>query len=228
MNVIKELFDFNKTCDEFISGKYILVDIKINSILKIISNDEKIKNIVSSCLQDFNFDATLKQNSLFNGENYSLTIPSNDKDTIAFIYTLLHKFSSKDIDFYRFLTTYFNQETSELQFNTFAKTIIEPFKNALNVIYSKRHVIVDSSDYQKNYYNKIMTNIKLIVKNLDNYKLNMTQKEEFTMLLNSLFVASEKNDKKLVFSIMIGLDYFSKVNKKTREAYLSLEECFEN
>ena len=72
-----------------------------------------------------------------------------------------------------------------------------------------------------------MTTIKLIVKNLDSYKLNMNQKEEFTMMLNSLYLASEKNDKKLVFSLMIGLDYFTKCNKKSRHAYLMLEECFE-
>ena len=72
-----------------------------------------------------------------------------------------------------------------------------------------------------------MSTIKLILKNLDLYKLNINQKEEFTMLLNSLYLASEKNDKKLVFSLMIGLDYFTKANKKSRNAYLSLEECFE-
>ena len=73
-----------------------------------------------------------------------------------------------------------------------------------------------------------MTTIKLILKNIDSCKLNMNQKEEFTMLLNSLHMASEKNDKKLVFSLMIGIDYFSKSNKKARNAYYMLEECFEN
>ena len=47
-----------------------------------------------------------------------------------------------------------------------------------------------------------MTTIKLIMKNLDAYKLNMNQKEEFTILLNSLYLASEKNDKKLVFYLV--------------------------
>ena len=36
-----------------------------------------------------------------------------------------------------------------------------------------------------------------------------------------------KNDKKLVFSLMIGLDYFTRAHKKSRNAYLTLEECFE-
>ena len=228
MSNVKELFDFNKMCDEFISGKYILVDLKISSILKIIENDEKIKNIVSSCLQDFNFNAILKANTVDNGNYYSLVIPTNEKEIVAFVYNLLYRFSNGDISFYEFITTYYSTETeTEKQYNLFAVDIIAPFKNALNAIYSKRHILVDSDDYQKNYYNKILTTVKLIVKNLDNYKLSMTLKEEFTMLLNSLYVASEKNDKKLVYSLMIGLDYFSKCNKKTRTAYLALEECFE-
>ena len=41
---IQELKSFNNACDEFITGKYILVDIKIASILKLISDDEKLKN----------------------------------------------------------------------------------------------------------------------------------------------------------------------------------------
>ena len=228
MNNIQELAIFNKSCDEFISGKYILVDLKISSILKIIENDEKIKNIVSSCLQDFNFNAFLKANTLDNGNYYSLIMPTNEKEIVAFVYNLLFRLSNGDISFYEFITTYYSTENeTEKQYNMFAKDVIAPFKNALNIIYSKRHVLVDSDDFQKNYYNKIMTTIKLIVKNLENYKLPMALKEEFTMLLNSLYVASEKNDKKLVYSLMIGLDYFSKCNKKTRTAYLSLEECFE-
>ena len=71
-----------------------------------------------------------------------------------------------------------------------------------------------------------MTTIKLVVKNLDSYKLNMNQKEEFTMLLNSLYLASEKNDKKLVYTLMVGIDYFVKYNKRAKDIYLQLKDCF--
>lgn len=225
---IQELKPFNNACDEFVSGKYILVDIKISSILKLIAEDEKLTNIVNSCLSDYNFVEEFKKYSVLNNENSYITLPSTEKEVIAFVYNLLYKFKSGNIDFYQFLTTYFNADNdSNKEFSEFAKSIIIPFKNAINVIYSKRHILVETSDYQNNHYNKIMTTIKLIMKNLDAYKLNMNQKEEFTMLLNSLYLASEKNDKKLVFSLMIGLDYFTKSNKKSRNAYLSLEECFE-
>ena len=61
---------------------------------------------------------------------------------------------------------------------------------------------------------------------MDAYKLSLNEKEEFTMLLNSLYLACEKNDKNLVYSLMIGLDYFAKAHKHVKPAYFSLEECF--
>ena len=228
MSNIQELKPFNNACEEFISGKYILVDMKIASILNIIAGDEKLANIVNSCTQGYDFIEKSKEHLVVNDTEAYISLPATDQEVIAFVYNLLYRFKSGNIDFYEFLTTFYGAESANgKEFGEFTKAIIIPFKNALNSIYSKRHILVESSDYQNNYYNKIMSTIRLIVKNLDAYKLNMNQKEEFTMLLNSLYLASEKNDKKLVYSLMIGLDYFTKCNKKSRVAYLSLEECFE-
>jgi hypothetical protein len=225
---IKELNTFNTACDDFVSGKYILVDMKIASILSIIDKDEKLTNIVNSCQQNYDFNESAKQILKQNGGTYTLTLPLNEKEIISFVYNLLYKFKNGIVNFYDFLARYFNAEqVTNQEFEKFAVAVIAPFKDAVNTIYSKRHVIVEANEYQTNVYNKIMSTIKLVLKNLDAYKLNMNQKEEFTMLLNSLYLASEKNDKKLVYSLMIGLDYFTKCNKKAKIAYLSLQECFE-
>ncbi|MBE5741415.1 MAG: hypothetical protein E7351_02685 [Clostridiales bacterium] len=227
MSNIQELVPFNKVCDEFMSGKYILVDIKITSILNIIESDEKIKNIVSSCTENFDFNSTFKNQIAKVNDTFTISVPADEKCTIAFVYNLLYRFKGGEIDFYDFLATYYDENDDSKGVKSFAHDMILPFKNAINNIYSKRHILVETNDYQNNIYNKIKTTIKLIVQNIDNYKLKMNEKEEFTMLLNSLFLASEKNDKKLVYSLMIGLDYFTKCNKKCRVAYLALEECFE-
>ena len=223
---IVELSAFNSACDEFIAGKYILADLKISSILKAIAGDEKLKDIVSSCLQKYDFDSNFEL-SVNENEN-TLVLPSEEKEIISYAFSLLFHFDNKSLDFYKFVNTYFAIEDEPIgnEIVNFAKSVIVPFKNAVNSIYSKRHIIVETDDYQKNYYNKIISTIRLIIKNIDNYKLKMNEKEEFTMLLNSLYIASEKNDKKLVFSLMIALDYFSIVNKKARVAYIALEECF--
>lgn len=229
MSTIQELIPFNNACDEFIAGKYILVDIKIGSILNIINNDEKLKSIISDSLSNYDFNTKLKEFIVDTDNGYRLSMPANDDEIIAFVYCLLTNFKKNDIDFYQFLSKFYNKEDeiNNKDFNNFASMIITPFKNAINSLYSRRHVLINSDDYQDNYYNKIKTTIHLIVDNIDNFKLKLNEKEEFSILLNSLYLASEKNDKKLVFSLMIGLDYFTKCNKKARNAYLSLEECFE-
>ncbi len=229
MAQINELIPFNTACDEFVAGKYILADLKIASILKIIASDDKLKDIISSCLDTYDFNTSFNRAVREEKDQLILNAPSNDKDIIAFVFSLLYRFDNKSFDFYEFLSKFYKNpaEVQGKEFYNFANALIIPFKNAVNNMYSKRHVLVEADDYQKNYYNRIMTTIRLIAKNVDTYKLKMNEKEEFTMLLNSLFVASEKNDKKLVYSLMIGLDYFSRANKRTRNAYSSLEECFE-
>ncbi len=228
MAQIAELIPFNTACDEFISGKYILADIKISSILRIIAEDEKLKDIVSSCLESYDFNTIFKHSIHTKGNAYELNVPTNEKELIAFVFSLLYKLDNKDINFYDFISQFYKNDSDEpgKEFYNFANAIIIPFKNAVNSLYSKRHVIVEADDYQKNYYNKLMNTTRLIAKNIDSYKLKMTEKEEFTMLLNSLYLASEHNDKKMVYSLMIALDYFSRINKRTKSAYLSLEECF--
>lgn len=225
---VYELTQFNNACDEFIAGKYILADIKIASILKLTNADEKVKNLVASTLAKFDFVDVFKQAVIENeDESFSLNVPTDEKEIIAFVYSLLYRFNTKEIDFYNFLNKFYKVDNAVGQeFKLFAENIITPFKAAINSLYTKRHIIVNANDYQTNYYNKIMTTIRLIVSNIDNYKLKMNEKEEFTMLLNSLYLASEQNDKKLVFSLMIALDYFSRINKHVRNAYFSLEECF--
>lgn len=225
---IQELKHFNNACDEFVLGKYILADMKISSILKLINDNEKLTNIVNSCLSDYDFNAELKKCAVSNEFESRLTLPVEDKEIIAFVYNLLYKFQSKTLNFYDFITKFFAEDTiNEKAFIEFAKSVIIPFKTAINNIFTKRHILVETNDYQNNIYNKLMSTIKLILKSIDNYKLNMNQKEEFTMLLNSLYYASEKNDRKLVYSLMVGLDYFTKCTKRVRVCYLSLEECFE-
>lgn len=227
MQIIQELVPFNTACEQFITGKYILADSKIASILNIVTISESIKEIISCCLDNFNFSTCISSQNVDGKEIVTFNLPTNENDIVASVYSLLNSFKSNKINFYDFISSNFPEENgANDSFYQFAKHIIQPFQNALNSIYSKRHILVETDEYQKNIFNRIKTNVKLILSNMNNYKLKLNQKEEFTMMLNSLYFASEKNDKQLVYSLMIGIDYFSKCNKKIRNVYLSLEECF--
>ena len=220
---IQELLEFNNACDELLSGKYLLIDVKINSILKSIENDVKIKDIVSTCVNSFNFSDLLNSASV----NNNVCQLEDNKQHIALVYNFLFRLKNKEIDFYNFLSTYFpNEEGTDNQYACFISNLIIPFKQAIGEVFINKHVIVESQDYQNNYYNKIKTTIQLILSEINNLKLGINDKDEFEMLLNSLYIASDKNDKNLVYSLMIGLDYFTKHHKKIRKTYLALEECF--
>ncbi len=228
MDVI-DIKSFNNACDEFLLGKYILAEVKISSLLQTINENEKLKNIVLDSRENFDFNNMLKHCISNSNDKHIITLPNNDKEILAFVYDLLNFFEQKQFSLYDFAHKFFtNDDNPNQEIAEFANKIILPFKNAVNNIYCKTHVIVSTDEYQQNHYNKIMSVVREILTKVDNYKLKMTEKEEFTLLLNSLYQASSKNDKKFVYSLMVGLDYFSKYHKRTRSAYIMLEDCFTN
>lgn len=224
-----DIKSFNNACDEFLAGKYILAEVKITCILREIANNEKLKNIVSNALENYEFKTEFSKHIGGDEEHPTLTLPKSEKEIISFVYSLLYTFDKKQISLYDFLRKFYgNDDNHGQEVYSFATNILLPFKNAVNNIYSKTHVIVTTDEYQENHYNHIKETVREILNNADDYKLKMTEKEEFTLLLNSLYLASDKNDKRLVYSLMIGLDYFTRNYKKCRPAFLSLENCFNN
>ena len=211
---MQDLNQFNIACEQLLSGKYILIDIKISALLKIVDENDKLKNIVSNSLNEFDFSYA------FNNElNVNILLPESDKEIISFVYTFLYKFKNNELN----LGENANEIITQLII-----VLLPKFQNAMNNLYNKNHQEIETDEFQQNIYNNIKSTITLVLENLNKYKFNTTNKEEFLMLINSLFQASEKNDKKLVYSLMIGLDYFTQTNKKLRSIYLALEECFSN
>ncbi len=225
MNNPNALNDFNTACDEFIKGKYILIDIKINTIVSNIENNDTLYNLVRKCLSNFDFSSSIDEYLIKKENGYSLCFPNENEKIIAFVYSVLKMFQNNEFEFYNFLSKFYSVEkASTPDFNNFASLIISPFKTAINSLYN---IKTPNNNDQIDYFSKLMSTLPILANNIDNFKLKLNEKEEFSMLLNSLYLACEKNDKKTVYSLMIGLDYFTKYNKKARSAYLSLEECFE-
>lgn len=218
---IKELSALSAACQDLLSGKYILIDIKINAIVKEIDNNVKLNDIVSECVNSFSFK-DLFSAATANGNFHAL----DGKQMIALTYGILYRIKNKEISFSELLSNHFTDENFNNQISKFVNNVITPFLSALQDVFVKRHVIVESDEYQNNYYNKIKTTTKLILSEINNFKLGDNDKDEFSMLLNALYLASDKNDKNLVYTLMVALDYFTKYHKKVRKTYLALEECF--
>lgn len=228
MDFLQQLSNVNNACDEFLSGKYILADIKISSILKIIDSSSDILKVVSTCMEDYDFASAFAESIHENEDGKVLVLPSTDAQIVAFTYSLLQQIKNQNIPFNDFLKEYYSSTdfVGTQEYNYFSTAVILPFKKALNNLCARYYNTIQEDNKQIAINNNLKANIKLIADNVNNYKLSLNEKEEFVMLLNSLFLACDKNDKKLIYSLMVGLDYFSKFHKKTRNAYLALEDCF--
>lgn len=221
-----DLKAFNDSCEDFLNGKYILAEYKISAILKAITNSDKLKNIVASCIENYNFAEEFKKNT---EGNQRISLPEDIKGIIAFCFSLLYNIENKNIVFFDFLSSYYGyNDISGLEsYKSFAMHIILPFKEAINNVYMKTHILVDSDDYQSNIYNKLKKICNLVTEDIESYKLKDVYKEEFEILINAMIDACVRNDKSTVYAVLIGIDYFSAQHKKTKIVYEQFKECFE-
>lgn len=219
-----DLKQFNLACEDFVAGKYILANIKVKALINSINSSEKLTELVSNSLDGFDFGLAFKESVTSEG----LQLPQGDKNIIAYCFNILYNLDEGTITFLDFLSKYFSSAklSGGEEFKLFALTIIEPFKQAINNEYALMYEMTASEDYQNNLYHKLANVAEVNINNLDEIKLKEIEKEELHYLLSAIMEASEKNDKKLIYALMVGMDYFVKHNKRARDIYLQLKDCF--
>lgn len=219
-----DIKQFNQACDEFITGKYILANIKVKALINSINQSEKLTDLVSRCLDGFDFALAMRESITPKG----LVLPQQDKSMVAYCFNVLFNLDQGSITFLEFLNKYFtsNKTTGGEEFNLFASTIIEPFKRAVNNQYQQMYEMTSTEDYKNNLFHKLARVAEVNLNTINSIKLKDIEKEELQLLLSSMIEASNKNDRKLIYALMVGLDYFVKNNKRARNIYLQLKDCF--
>lgn len=219
-----DLKQFNQACDEFISGKYILANLKIKSIINCVSENPKLTDLIADCLKDFDFRLAFQTSITEQG----LQLPQGEKCITAYCFNVLYNIDNGSVNFLDFLSKYFSGEdiTSGEEFRLFVDSIIIPFKTSVNVLYEDMYLMTESEDYQNNVFHKIENVAKCNLDIVDTLKLKEIAKDELDLLLNAFITASDKNDLKTIYALMVGLEYFAKLNKGARSIYLQLKDCF--
>ncbi|MBQ7798128.1 MAG: hypothetical protein IJ371_03295 [Clostridia bacterium] len=219
-----DLIQFNKACEDFIAGKYILANIKVKALINSINSSEKLTDLVSNSLDGFDFGYAFRESVTSEG----LHLPHGDKNVIAYCFNVLYNLDEGTITFLDFLSKYFASVklSGGEEFKAFASTIIQPFKKAINNEYKNVYEMTSSEDYQNNLYHKLARVAEVNINELEYIKLKEIEREELHYLLNAIIEASERNDKKMIYAIMVGLDYFVKCNKRAKDVYLQLKDCF--
>lgn len=219
-----DLKQFNQACEKFASGKYILANIKVKAIINCVSSNAKLTDLVTACLQDFDFNLAFQDSLTEQG----VVLPQGDKCVVAYCFNILYNIDNGSLNFLDFLGKYFSGEeiTSGEQFRLFINNIILPFKSSVNKLYEDMYLMTESEDYQNNVFHKIENVAKCNLGVVDTLKLKEIPKDELSLLLNAFVTASDKNDLKTIYALMVGLEYFAKLNKGAKDIYLQLKDCF--
>jgi len=144
-NIYQELKPFFDACNDFIDGKFILVDIKISNILRNISKNSTLYDLIAECMINYDFDSIYSEAKI-SDTNKKFILPDKDYKIIPFVFCLLVEIDSKRIVFEDFLKEQFpDVQTKNDEYDAFGKNVIIPFKNSIAKIFD-----IDLSVYDTN------------------------------------------------------------------------------
>ncbi|MGN1208448.1 MAG: hypothetical protein ACI4TI_03165, partial [Christensenellales bacterium] len=127
-----KISEFISSVDGLINGKFILADIKISNILKMIAENRSLYAFIKNCLIDFSFDKELSRAEVKNRfNNGEFKLPVEKHKIVAFVFCLLVECDAKRMDFYGFINENFKSERDLSEYANFAKTVLIPFKETI-------------------------------------------------------------------------------------------------
>jgi len=134
----EELDLFLERCDEFIDSKYILADIKLANLLKVIATSDTFVALFKNCLADFDYYAAQKKylvKSQYSSDKGEFILPPNSRELLAFIFYVLVEIDAKRIDFAEFINKYFFEDGSfSSGYDAFITAMIKPFRNSVKML----------------------------------------------------------------------------------------------
>jgi len=128
------LVEFESAARELVNTKYILADKKISILLQTIAKNKNLYALIANCVQGFDFK--LEFNNAKTEGAKGLTLPTERKKLIAFVFCLLLSFDTNQTDLKKFLNTfYFSPLGPSSEFESFAHQAIIPFSQAITKAY---------------------------------------------------------------------------------------------
>ncbi len=212
----KAFMEINDALTALKESKFIISQPKMNTVLKIITDNDVLFGLVNECNENFDYDKEYKRavTSFKDGERFIL--PSGRKKVIALVTGLLFEFNMKTLDFHKFILTYFTNANSNIAFSNFCDKIISPYISAL------KEVLVDGLDNdmlddEENYTpvsntanDALAENIYPLLNKL-NYLfvgdngLDDKERQELTDMVNGLILAAEMRDMRIIRAVWYGL-----------------------
>ena len=209
---INKLSEFLNSVDGLINGKFILADIKISNILKLIAQNQSLYNYIKSTLNNFNFEEELKIASRKNEENNGrFKMPTDKNKVVALVFCFLVECDAKRINYFDFIRENFAKTEHATEYVNFANCFLVPFKeNIINYFYGKEEVVEEEPE-EKNVVNDIFSNLTVYLNQmLDNITLERRiksgDKETLNYIIKNIIYSMKYKDLNIVNAFISVLD----------------------
>ncbi len=128
----KDLKKFKTLIGEIRTAGFIMADRKITNLLKFIASSDLLFNLMDKSLLDFNFEyeymtACVMKAVDSDGKSY-FVLPSNLKNRIALIFSILYYIDDNMLEFVPFLNEFYMSEDTSKTYMNFVKAVIDPFE----------------------------------------------------------------------------------------------------
>jgi len=233
---LEKINQFAVNCDEMINGKFILSEIKIAKILKSIANSDALYGYFAECLLNFDFNKEFSKIKINTFTNSYIKMPNEDYKIVALVFCFLVEVDSKNIDFYDFVTTYFEQKDNCDSYSVFTKTMLVPFKNLILSHFGLLEMEErEKSEIEVNLRGQVIENTGIgekIIKHIQSIqnvveispKIRDEQKQKLDIVLNAFIEAIKLHKKVILYALEVAMTELVKANKVIKPMYDDLLE----
>ncbi len=197
--------EFKAACDEIINGKFILLNAKIEDLVKVIKKSELIKNILVTAVESLNYEKELikiyKKNQT---EGVTDFMPADPYDTVGVVYLFINDLITNRINFFEFSNQNFHSDDTDYIYKIFGHKMILPFKLAMIKIVENDIV---SPEEEVEEVNDSYSDIKYIVADIidvieNDKKMKNDLREDLIYVLKGISYATKYRDIRLLLSLL--------------------------
>lgn len=218
MNNQYYLDSFSKNVEEFVNSKFLLVETRLSKFLSSIAKNKLLYSLIESCLQNFNFEQKFKEVTA----DDKFTLPSKAEDLIAIVFCILVEADNKKLNFYKFLTQYFNAREVDESFRKFNESVIIPFKNCVIVLCTENTEPKEPEPKEPTFYEIFVPVANSIIKLARESK----KCENAEIIVYAMAEATKTDNIKLFNALKVSL-YNSTKNRKFVKAVKEMLTRFE-
>lgn len=202
---------FTAQCDEFIGSKLIMSNQKIRMLLKCLAYYETLRNVVSECRYNFDYEAEYSRAIVNLGTATVFRLPQTPRKKVALVVCLLLDFDESRMDIVNFIRDFYREDDRNDSYVGFINGIIAPFKAAmLELLATGEKDETEIRDDRKTKVNAAIAEqteyyIKTQIEAVQESKLSEERRRDLVFMLDNLVTVMNMRDARIIKAYWIGL-----------------------